>query len=119
MNATELFYISADPISVSVPLLSGTMLTQAPPPFMTSSLSGPAVFHATGLHASMGLNNIMIGNGWRIQTLQLDGGIREQRWRLQHTSGRLHSHLQHCGEWPRQLFSIHGGGIRLLHGWTK
>jgi uncharacterized protein YjdB len=61
VNATELFYISADPISVSVPLLSGTMLTQAPPPFMTSSLNGPAVFHATGLHASMGLNNIIIG----------------------------------------------------------
>ena len=61
VNASEMFYISMDPIAVSVPLLSGTMLTQAPPPFMTSSLSGPAVFHATGLHASMGLNNIMIG----------------------------------------------------------
>ncbi len=61
VNAHELFYISADPISASVPLLSGTILTQAPPPFMISSLNGPAVFHATGLHASMGLNNIMIG----------------------------------------------------------
>ena len=61
VNASELFYLSADPISVSVPLVSGTILTQSPPPFMTSSLSGPAVFHATGLHASMGLNNIMIG----------------------------------------------------------
>jgi hypothetical protein len=61
VNASELFYLSADPISVSVPLVSGTILTQAPPPFMTSSLTGPAVFHATGLHASAGLNTIMIG----------------------------------------------------------
>jgi len=61
VNKSELFCVSADPITVSVPLFSGTLLTQAPPPYMISSLSGPAVFHATGLHASMGLNTIMIG----------------------------------------------------------
>jgi hypothetical protein len=61
VNASELFYLSADGVSVSVPLVSGTILTQSPPPFMTNSLSGPAVFHATGLHTSMGLNTIMIG----------------------------------------------------------
>ncbi len=60
VNATELFYISSDPVSADASLLSGTMLLQTPP-FTASSLSGPAVFHETGVHASMGLNNIMIG----------------------------------------------------------
>ncbi|MBZ5615669.1 MAG: Ig-like domain-containing protein [Acidobacteriia bacterium] len=61
VNAGELFFLSADPVNANAPLLSGSILKQSPPPFMTSSLNGPAVFHATGLHASMGSNTIMIG----------------------------------------------------------
>ncbi len=61
VSASELFYISVDPVNLTAPLLSGTILTQSPPPFMVTNLSGPAVFHATGLHASMGCNTVLIG----------------------------------------------------------
>jgi hypothetical protein len=61
VSAGELFYISSDPVNDNAPLLSGIMLTQSPLPFVTSSLNGPAVFHTTGLHASMGRNTILIG----------------------------------------------------------
>jgi len=61
VSANEMFFLFLDPLSSSIPLLSGTILTQAPPPFMTSSLNGPAVFHATGVHASMNTNTIMLG----------------------------------------------------------
>ncbi len=60
VNASELFLIGLDPISLSAPLLSGTILAQSPPPFKVTDLNGAAVFHATG-NDEPGCTAILIG----------------------------------------------------------
>jgi len=59
VSANELFFLFLDPLSVNIPLLSGTILAQSPPPFKVTDLNGPAVFHATGVDDNC--NTILLG----------------------------------------------------------
>ncbi len=59
VSADELFFLTLDPATQTVPVLGGTILRQSPPPFKVTDLSGPAVLHATGVDD--GCHTIMLG----------------------------------------------------------
>ena len=59
VSSSELFFLTLDPVSQTIPVLSGTILTQAPPPFKVTDLNGAAVFHATGVDD--GCHTLLLG----------------------------------------------------------